>query len=125
VEHLHSEALGAARDRLADAPEADDPECRAGHLGTERAVGLERDPLPLAHVALALREPPREREQEREGEVGRGVGQDVGRVADRDAAARGGVEVDVVGADRVVGDRAQLGCRGEQLLVDRVGEQAQ
>ena len=86
MEHLHAEPLGAPRDRLADAPEADDPERRAGHLGAERAVGLQGDPLPLAHVALALGEPPREREQEREGEVGGRVGQDVGRVADRDAA---------------------------------------
>ena len=86
VEDLHPEALGAARDRLADAPEADDPERRAGHLGAERAVGLERDPLALAHVALALGQPPREREQQREREVGGRVGQHVGRVADRDAA---------------------------------------
>ena len=36
VEHLHAEALRAPRDRLADAPEADDAERRAGHLGAER-----------------------------------------------------------------------------------------
>ena len=125
MEHLHPEPLGAARDRLADAPEADDPERRPGHLRAERAVGLEGDPLPLAHVALALGEAPREREQEREGEVGRRVGQDVGGVADGDAALGRRVEVDVVGPDRVVGDRAQLGRRGEQLLVDGVGEQGQ
>ena len=39
--------------------------------------------------------------------------------------ARRGVEVDVVGADRVVGDRAQLGRGVEQRLVDGVREQTQ
>ena len=86
VEDLHPEALRAPRDGLADAAEADDAERRAGHLGAEVAVGLERHPLPLAHVALALGQPPREREQQREGEVGGGVGEHVGRVADGDAA---------------------------------------
>src|SRR5205085_1748629 len=63
VEDLHPEALRPPRDGAADAPEADDPKRRARHFRPERAVGLPRDPLALAHVALALREPPGEREQ--------------------------------------------------------------
>ena len=86
VEDLHPEALRPPRDRLADAAEADDAERRAGHLGAEVAVGLERHPLALAHVALALGQPAGERQQQREGEVGGRVGEHVGRVADGDAA---------------------------------------
>ena len=44
----------------------------------------------------------------REGHVGGGVGQDAGRVADGDAAGRGGGDVDVVEADREVADHLQL-----------------
>ena len=46
VEDLHPEALGAARDRLADAAAADDPERRAGQVGAERrASGSHVRPL--------------------------------------------------------------------------------
>ena len=107
--HLHPEAGGAPGDRLADPPEADDPERRAVDVGAE-------DSWPGSHVCQSplrangdrLGEPARRRHQQREGEVGGGVGQRVGRVADRDAARGGGVDVDVVVADRVVGDRPQV-----------------
>ena len=45
VDDVHAEALGAARDRLADAAAADDPERRAGELGAEAAGRLPRPPL--------------------------------------------------------------------------------
>ena len=66
-----------------------------------------------------------DREHQRPGEVGRRVGEHVGRVADLDAARRRRVDVDVVEADRVVGDRAQLRRGVEQLGVDPVDEQRQ
>jgi hypothetical protein len=74
---------------------------------------------------VAVDDPPRGREQEREGEVGRRLGQHVGRDADGDAATRSGVQVDVVAADRVVGDCPQVRRGVQQGLVDAVGQQAQ
>ena len=85
-EHLHAEAGGAARDRLADAAEADDPERRAGDVGAEEAAGIPGVPLAAVRERRRLGDPARRRHQQREGEVGGGLGQCVGRVADRDAA---------------------------------------
>ena len=48
-----------------------------------------------------------------------------GVLPDRDAARGGRLDVDVVHADRVVRDRAQLRRGVDQLGVDRVGEQRQ
>ena len=70
------------------------------------------------HDALRLREPPGGRQHQRDGEVGGRVGEHVRGVADRDPSGRRRVDVDVVGADREVGDRPQAGGGRDQLGVD-------
>ena len=62
-------------------------------------------------------------DQQTEGHVGRGVGQHAGRVADGDAARRGGRDVDVVEADGVVADDLQPRRGVQQGRVDAVGQQ--
>ena len=54
VQHAHAEARGPARDRLPDAPEADDPERRAVHVGSEQRHRAPRPPPAVAHVAVAF-----------------------------------------------------------------------
>ncbi len=59
----------------------------------------------------------RGRHQQRPAEVGSGFIEHIGRVGDHDAGAGGGVDIDVVIANRHVGDRFQARARGEQLRV--------
>ena len=124
-EHAHVEARGAARDRPPDAAGADDRERRRVDVGPEPALRLPRAPAPGADVGGGLGEAARGGEEEREGQVGRRVGEHVGRDADGDPARGGGLEVDVVGPDGEVRDRAQARGAVQQLGVDAVGEQAQ
>src|SRR6185312_11741738 len=124
LENAHAPAGGASRDRLADAPGADDAERRADEIRAEEAVGLPRAPAAVLDRLRTLREAARGGEQQREREVGRGVGEDTGGVADRDAAGRRGLEIDVVEADGVVRDHRELGVGVEEGGVDALAEHA-
>ena len=86
----------------------------------ERLPGL---PLARLGVAVAIDEPAGRGDEQTEGHVGRGVGQHAGRVADGDAARRGGRHVDVVEADGVIAHHLEPGRRVEQGGVDAVGQQ--
>ncbi len=63
-----------------------------------------------------LGQPARRGQQQRERQVRGRVGEHIRRVADRDASPRGRGEVDVVVADRVVGDRSQAAGRRRSAL---------
>ena len=121
--HLEPATPGAppparsARTRRSRASRRGPPRPGTGRLPGQPVAGADRGDR-LGQLA-------RRGEQQREGEVGGGVGEHVRRVADRDAARRGGVEVDVVVADRVVGDRPQPRAALDQRRVDPVGEQRQ
>ena len=107
-----SKPRGALGHGLADAAvAADDHERRAVDVGAEPALRLPGAPAALAHGGLGSGEAARGGEQEGEGEVGGGVGQDVGRDADGDGALVGGLEVDVVEADGVVGNGLEFRAR--------------
>ena len=68
-----------------------------------------------ADEAVALGDPPQQREHQRDRELGRRARQHVGRVRDDDAARGRRGEIDVVDADRVVRDDAQLRARGVEV----------
>ena len=107
VDDLHPERARPRRDGAADLAVADDPERLALQPAAEHEVDRPRPRLARADQPLALPHPARDREQQRDREVGRRVGQDAGRVRDDHAARAGRVHVDVVVADRDVGDDAQ------------------
>ena len=67
---------------------------------------------------------PRDPEDERPCELGGRFGEHVGRVRRGRAVAPDGGDVDVVVADRDVGDDLQLRARGHHLVVDAIGEDA-
>ena len=122
----HPEPLRPPRDRLADPPEADDPERRAVDVRSEQQQRPPRLPLAVADVPVALGQAPGRGHQERPGEVGGRLGQDARRVADSDPARGARRDVDVVEADRVVADHLQPRTSGvEERVVDLVGEQRQ
>jgi hypothetical protein len=84
-----------------------------------------RLPLAGADLALALVDATRDAEQQREGDVGGGVGQHARRVADRDPAPRGLLEVDVVGPHGQVGHGLDRRGGVEELGVDALGDDRQ
>ncbi len=95
------------------------------HGGAEVARRLPGEPIAGIDGGDRLRDLARGGEQQRERQVGGRVGEHVRRVADSDPPRGGGVDVDVVVADRVVGDRDELRARVDEGGVDPVGEQAQ
>ena len=106
VQHLHAEPRGAARDRLADAPVADDPE-RARRARRRRGSRFDAERLsivPARRSASASDVAARGRQHQEEREVGGGLVEDTGGVAHRDAELGRGGDVDVVVTDRDVGD---------------------
>ena len=86
---------------------ADDPERGAVDVVAEVRSRLPRHPLAGGDRRGGLGQVARRRQQQRKGQVGGRVGEHVGRVADGDPALGGGLDVDVVVADGVVGDRRQ------------------
>ena len=80
---------------------------------------------PCAQVGLGVGRPPRRRQQQEEREIGGRLVEDAGRVAHRDPELGRGGDVDVVVADRDVGDDPQPRRAGpEDGGVDAVGEDA-
>ena len=105
---LRAERLGEAGGLAADAAGADDEQPLAVQPAPEHELERELPRRAPADEAVALGDPPEEREHQADRELGRRARQHVGRVRDEDAALRGRVEVDVVDADRVVRDDAEL-----------------
>ncbi len=107
-EHLHAEAGGAAGDRLADAAEADDPERRAGDVGAEEAPGSQvcHSPLWANAAASVIRRAAAISSAKARSAVASVSASGV--LPTGMPRARGRVDVDVVVADRVVGDHPQL-----------------
>jgi hypothetical protein len=79
-----------------------------------------------ANVAIALGDAARSGHQKGEGKVGGRIGQDARRVSDGNAAGRAGRHIDVVEADREVGDDFEAGTRPiQELIVNALGKQGQ
>jgi hypothetical protein len=113
---LHVEAAGAPCDDLADPPHADDAQALAGHLGADHEGRAPVAPFAGAHQTLALAGAPRRTEHEQKGDLGGRVAQHVGGVGDDNAAPLGRLEVDVIDADRHVGDHLHgLGQAADDL----------
>jgi len=122
VQHPHLEAAGTAGYRLADAPHTHDAQRRAVHVLAHKQCRPPGLPPTRAGEALRLADAPGGGHQQREGEIGGSVGEHAGRVADRDAAAGGSGEVDVVVADGHLADHAQARRGVDHVRVDRVGQ---
>ena len=125
-EHLHPEAGGAPRDRLPDPAEPDDPERRAGDGRAEELPGLPGHPLALWRTRRSPpgsgAPPPSAARTSRSAVASVSASGVLPTGMPRAAVA---ATIDVVVADRVVGDHAQLRRRRDQLGVDPLGEQRQ
>ena len=83
----------------------------------EKQFGLPSGELSGADELVGFHRAAAGGEDEQHRDVGGGVGEHAGGVADEDRVRGGGVDVDVVDADRVVGDAAEL-RRGQQVGVE-------
>ena len=115
-DHPHLERGCAARDRLADLAEPDDPQRLATQLATGVAAAL---PLPGTDRCVRLRNPAQHREHERHRVLG-GGDRVAGRgVDDHHARPRRRLDVDAVDPDRGhAHDREARRRGGEQLRID-------
>ncbi len=115
-DHAHLEAGRAARHRLADLAEADDPERLAAQLPT----GI-RGAIPLALPDRGVRRSHVTKQSEHEGHGVLGGGDRVARrgVDDHHAGARRRVDVDAIDPDARHSDDAHAWRRsGKQLAID-------
>jgi hypothetical protein len=124
VEHAHPEAPAPPRHRAADAAEADHAQGLAVHVAAQERHVLPLLESALAQVTVGFHHATRGGHQEGPREVGGGVGQHVGGVGDHHAPLGAGRHVDVVEADRDVGDDAQVRARVQQRLIDRLADHA-
>ncbi len=104
IDDRHCEPRSPPCNSLPDGAEPDDTERFAVHACAQVRRRIAASPLAVAQVALALTDAPAGAENQRQRKVRRVVGDDR-RVADRDAACAGGVEIDIVHADADVGDQ--------------------
>ena len=111
----HAERLGADRDELADAAEAEDAEGLALDLGAAELAAL---PLAAGERGVRLRDVAGQREHQRDGVLGGRDRVGLGRVGDDDALLGRGRDVDVVDADAGAADDLQV-----VGAVDRLGVQ--
>lgn len=104
-----------------------DSQALAGHMDAHHGGRAPDAPGVAADGPLALVSPAGSAENEQEGDIRGRIGQHVGRVADDDAPALAGLEVDVFVADRECGDDAdrvrQPGDAVRRQLVGRTGQQ--
>ena len=106
ADDLHAEDLGATRNLGANAADSEDAEGFAGQLGTLQALLL---PLAGARGVVGLRNVAGHGEHESEGEFGNGRGAGAGSVHHHNAAARGGLHVNVVNAHACAANHTQFG----------------
>ena len=123
VDDAHAEDGRPRGNGASDATDADEPELLPVQLGAEHEIERPAFPRAAADNALAFSKPARDGENQRPGEVGNRLGQHVGRVGDDDTARRRVSDVDVVEADRNIGDDLQLRRGVDHRAIDCVGQQ--
>ncbi len=117
-----SERLGAARDRLTDAPHADNAEALAGDAAAQHPGWRPAGPIVGGDRVGALDDAPRDGKDQRHRHVGCIIGQHAGRVGDGESALQGRRNVNIVNAVAEIGDQFHLVARLlDQRRVDAVG----
>ena len=109
VQDGHVEGQRAACYLVADAAQPDDAEDLVVNFLSQHEARIVGDKIRAARKVVALDEVARRGQEEGEGYVGRCAVEDLGRIAYGDAALLGGLEVDVINADSVVADDAEVG----------------
>jgi len=124
VDDTHVEAERAPSHGAPDSPEPHDSEGLAVDVRAPEEVPLPAVPLARACEAVGLHDAPGGGHQEGPREIRRRLGKDVRCIGDDHAAAASRRDVDVVVADRDIGDHFHGGRRREDLVVDRADDVA-
>ena len=115
-----AESLDEPRGLPADPPRPDDADELPVQALAEHELEGEAPLATVANQPVSLGHAAQQGQHQRDGELRRRTRQHIGRVRDDDSAPAGSVEVDVVDADRVVGDDCELRPGAvEQRAVDR------
>ena len=102
--HAHVEGPGPFGQRLPDAPQPHDPQSLARHLHAHELIAV---PAMVPQAGVGCGEIARQRQQQREGMLGGAHGVARRGVHHHDSLPRGGILVDVVGADARPHDRLE------------------
>ena len=120
IENRHAEAeCGAARQRLADAAEAQYAHGLAMHIPAEHVGADVLRPASFPHQVGKFNQTPGRCDGQREYRVGGGLGQHAGRVAQQDAALIERSERIVIHAHRNAGDDLQPRRARQHCCIDR------
>ena len=118
ADNLHAESAGALGHFKTDAAQAENAERLAAQL---RALQVFLLPLAGVHGGVGRGQFARQGDHQADGQFGDGDGIGAGRIHHHDAAARGGLGVDVVHAHAGAANDAQLGRVRHQRVVDLHG----
>ena len=103
-DHVHVEALRAARDAARNVAESHQPEHLVGQLGHGHQVLTRIAPAILADTAIERHGLFGAAQQQHHGVVGDFVQKDVWHVGDHDALRRRCVQIDAIDTDAAIGD---------------------
>ena len=124
VEHAHIESAAPAGHCLANAPQAEDAECRAPDVPARQQVDPPLLEAASPEVALGLAQSPPSAEDQGERQVRGRIGQHAGRVRNDDSSLGRRRDIDVVESDRDVGDHPHVGHRVHERCVDSISQLA-
>jgi hypothetical protein len=116
VMNRHVEATCARRDHLADPAHTEDTEALAGDLPADHERRAPVLPQLVAHDMFAFAGAPRRAQHQQHRDLGGGVGKYVGRIRYDDLLAARRFEVDVIDADRKIGDRLYPGRQSRDCI---------
>ena len=128
VQDLHVEAAGPPRHCFANPARANQSECGMVNLG---AAEEQRSPVrkfARPYITFRLGHAARRRNQQAECQVRRCVGEDARRIGDCDPKTSSGRDIDVIIANRHIGDQLQArraGCAAlQEARVDGISKKA-
>ena len=118
----HLETARAPSHRLSDAAHAQDAQGLASNFDANELGRRPQVPLTIAQIAARFVRLPGGAEHQQHADLRRRRGHRAGRVQHRQPAPPGGVEIDMIGADRQGEDRLNaVGQRADGFLVERFG----
>ena len=119
IDHRHFHCLEPARDRLANAAHADDPDGAVAQRGRELVVAAVLFPFARAEITLGLGQLPHGCEQQPKRRIRHLLVEHVRRIGDDDAVPAGPFGVDVVVADAEARYDLELGKARHDRAIDR------
>ena len=123
ADHLHTERVRPPGHRGSDPAHSDDAETLALQRGAEEVKRLPDAAAGASHFVMALDQPARGGQNQRHRQIRRRLGQHTRCVRDRYTELARRLDVDIVVADRTVGDHPKVRIRSQHSARQRIAEQ--